>query len=55
MCGYTKPFSFRDKYGQLIMIKRRFDPDYIFTANAFGVDATNTMIDDGKRIVITHK
>ena len=31
----------REKYDKLIEVKRRFDPDYVFTANGLGVDATN--------------
>ena len=28
-------------YEKLVKIKRRFDPDYVFTANGLGVDAIN--------------
>ena len=31
----------REKYDKLIAIKRKFDPSYVFTANALGVDATS--------------
>ena len=31
----------REKYDKFIEVKRKFDPDYVFTANGLGVDATN--------------
>jgi len=34
-------FDSEEKYQKLVEIKRRVDPDYIFTANLFGVDAIN--------------
>ena len=30
-----------EKYEKLRAIKRQFDPDYVFTANGLGVDASN--------------
>ena len=36
-----KYYDSRQKYDKLIAIKRKFDPNYIFTANSFGVDASN--------------
>ena len=38
---WEKYYDTKEKYDRLVKIKRRVDPDYIFTANAFGVDATN--------------
>ena len=38
---WDKYFDSREKYDKLIEIKRRVDPNYLFTANAFGVDASN--------------
>ena len=38
---WEKYFDSKAKYEKLIEIKRRVDPDYVFTANSFGVDATN--------------
>ena len=38
---WDKYFDSREKYDKLIDIKRRVDPEYVFTANMFGVDATN--------------
>ena len=43
----------REKYDKLIEIKRRFDPDYVFTANGLGVDATNAAYN--KCVKITEK
>ena len=31
----------REKYDGLIEMKRKFDPDYVFTANGLGVDASS--------------
>ena len=50
---WEKYFDSREKYDQLIAIKRKFDPDYIFTANSFGVDASNAP--EEKYIKITVK
>ena len=50
---WEKYFDSREKYDQLIAIKRKFDPDYIFTANSFGVDASNAP--EEKYIKITAK
>ena len=36
-----KYFDSEEKYCKLVAIKRKVDPDYIFTANMFGVDANN--------------
>jgi hypothetical protein len=38
---WDKYFDSREKYDRLIDIKRRVDPEYVFTANMFGVDASN--------------
>ena len=38
---WDKYFDTSEKYEKLREIKRRVDPNYIFTANSFGVDATN--------------
>jgi hypothetical protein len=38
---WDKYFDSREKYDKLIDIKRRVDPEYVFTANMFGVDASN--------------
>jgi hypothetical protein len=38
---WDKYYDSKWKYDKLVEIKRRVDPDYIFTANAFGIDATN--------------
>ena len=48
---WEKYFDSREKYEKLISIKRRVDPSYIFTANLFGVDATNAT-NAGKKIQI---
>jgi hypothetical protein len=37
---WEKYYDTEEKYNRLVKIKRKVDPDYIFTANAFGVDAT---------------
>ena len=50
---WEKYYDSREKYDRLIAIKRKFDPDYIFTANSFGVDATNAP--EEKHIKITEK
>ena len=50
---WDKYYDSRDKYDRLIAIKRKFDPDYIFTANTFGVDASNAP--EEKRNKITKK
>ena len=36
-----KYYDTEEKYSKLVAIKRQVDPDYIFTANLFGVDANN--------------
>ena len=46
-------YDSREKYDKLIAIKRKFDPNYVFTANSFGVDATNAP--EEKCIKITGK
>ena len=38
---WDKYYDAKEKYDRLVSIKRKFDPKYIFTANAFGVDANN--------------
>ena len=43
----------REKYDKLIEVKRRVDPDYVFTANGLGVDATNAAF--SKCVKITSK
>ena len=43
----------REKYDKLIEVKRRVDPDYVFTANGLGVDATNAAF--SKCVKITTK
>ena len=45
--------EFREKYDKLIAIKRRFDPCYVFTPNALGVDATSAPLN--QRPVIIEK
>ena len=50
---WDKYYDSREKYDRLIAIKRKFDPDYIFTANTFGVDASNAP--EEKYIKITAK
>ena len=50
---WDKYFDSREKYDKLIAIKRRFDPTYVFTANGFGVDASNAP--EGKQALILEK
>ena len=50
---WYKYFDSKQKYEKLIEIKRRFDPNYIFTANGFGVDASNAPT--GRKVAITEK
>ena len=50
---WNKYFDSKEKYEKLIEIKRRFDPNYIFTANGFGVDASNAPT--GRKVSITKK
>ena len=38
---WDKYFDSREKYERLVEIKRRVDPEYVFSANLFGVDASN--------------
>ena len=38
---WDKYFDSKEKYDKLVLIKRRVDPEYLFTANAFSVDASN--------------
>jgi hypothetical protein len=38
---WDKYYDSKEKYDRLVNIKRKVDPDYIFTANTFGVDAIN--------------
>ena len=38
---WDKYFDSREKYDRLVDIKRRVDPEYVFTANMYGIDATN--------------
>ena len=38
---WEKYFDSEEKYEKLREIKRRVDPNYVFTANQFGVDASN--------------
>ena len=40
-CVWDKYFDSKEKYDRLVDIKRKVDPQYIFTANMFGVDASN--------------
>ena len=35
---------FREKYDKLVDIKRRFDPEYVFTASGLGIDASNAPV-----------
>jgi len=46
-----KYFDSEEKYQKLVQIKRRVDPEYIFTANMFGVDANNAPENRQLRIV----
>jgi hypothetical protein len=38
---WDKYFHSREHYDKLIAVKRKVDPEYVFTANMFGVDASN--------------
>ena len=38
---WDKYFDSKEKYDRLVDIKRRFDPEYVFSANLFGIDAKN--------------
>ena len=48
---WDKYFDTSEKYEKLREIKRRVDPNYIFTANSFGVDATNAPKDKNQSIL----
>ena len=48
---WDKYFDSKEKYEKLIEIKRRVDPTYTFTANSFGVDATNAPEDKQLKIL----
>ena len=50
---WEKYYDSREKYEKLVAIKRKFDPYYIFTANSFGIDASNAP--EEKCIKITAK
>ena len=38
---WDKYFDSKEKYERLVNIKRTVDPEYVFTSNLFGVDASN--------------
>lgn len=38
---HDRYFDSEEKYQRLVAIKRAVDPDYVFTANLFGIDAIN--------------
>ena len=42
---YSNQTFCREKYDGLIKMKRKFDPDYVFTANGLGVDASSAPAD----------
>ena len=46
-----KYFDSEEKYQKLVQIKRRVDPEYIFTANMFGIDANNAP--ENRQVLIT--
>ena len=48
---WDRYFDSKEKYEKLRRVKRRVDPNYIFTANLFGVDATNAPEDRIKLIL----
>ena len=48
---WDKYFDSKEKYDKLVDIKRKVDPDYVFTANMFGVDASNAP-DSKKRLIL---
>ena len=50
---WEKYFDSKEKYEKLMEVKRRFDPEYVFTANGMGIDASNAP--EGKKKLITEK
>ena len=50
---WEKYYDSKDKYDKLVEIKRKFDPEYIFTANGMGIDASNAP--EGKKTLIIEK
>ena len=50
---WDKYYDSKWKYDKLVEIKRRVDPDYIFTANDFGIDATNAP-EERKSMIVAH-
>ena len=52
---WDKYFDSREKYEKLVELKRKYDPGYVFTANMFGVDASNCEVDKEKEIYIQRR
>ena len=50
---WLKYFDSKEKYDKLVDIKRRFDPNYVFTANGMGIDASNAPSDQQTLIIET--
>ena len=50
---WEKYFDSKEKYDKLVEVKRKFDPNYVFTANGLGIDASNAP--EGKKTLITEK
>ena len=48
---WDKYYDSKEKYDKLVDIKRKVDPKYIFTANAFGVDANNAPVEKRPLVV----
>ena len=50
---WDKYYDSKEKYDKLVAIKNKFDENYLFTANTFGIDATGAQ--QGKQVQIRIK
>merc|ERR1712203_1272738 len=44
---WDKYYDSKEKYDKLVAIKRRVDPNHIFSSNAFGIDAASAPLIKG--------
>ena len=50
---WDRYYDSKEKYDKLVEIKRKVDPHYIFTANGFGVDASNAPMEK-QPLILSH-